>query len=60
MSKAIIEYDLIQEIIDSLATGDVIEAEAREVEEQKRYNSELEDNYSDLCSLASAWDLGMG
>ena len=56
MSKAII----IQETIDSLATDDVIEAEAMEVEEQRRYNSELEDYYSDLCSLTSAWDLGMG
>ena len=60
VSKAIIQYNLIQETIDSLATDDVIEAEAREVDEQRRYNSELEDNYSDLCSLASAWDLGMG
>ena len=60
MSKAIIEYDLIQETIDSLATDDVIEAEGREVEEQRRYNSELEDNYSEPCSLASTWDLGKG
>ena len=58
VSEAIKEYDVIQSRIEEVDTEEGIAAEEGEVDEQKRHNSELADNYYQLIDIIQAWKLG--
>ena len=58
VSEAIKEHDVIQSRIKEVDTEEGIAAEEGEVDEQKRHNSELADNYYQLIDIIQAWKLG--
>ena len=58
VSEAIKEHDVIQSRIEEVDTEEGIAAEEGEVDEQKRHNSELADNYYQLIDIIQAWKFG--